>query len=77
MEEGIKEKTIKLTPPWGWPGIMLAKSEKKQRWCVMFWFHTDDSGQWPHYTFTWYFQLRMWWPPLFFYRGWIKWEGAN
>lgn len=79
MNEMTKEDKVafRWTPPWGWPGVMLAKSAKRARWTIFFWFHTDETKQWPHWTFTWLLQVRLWWSPLFFFRGWIQWEGAD
>jgi len=41
--------------------------------CV--WMHTDCV---PYVgydrTFTWWMQLRAWWPPIHLYRGWVKWD---
>lgn len=73
-EETTDQVATRWLPPWGWPGFLLIRSYINSRWSLLMWFHTDETEQWPHYTFTWFLQLRLWWPPIYFYRGWLRWD---
>lgn len=68
------EKIFKWVPPWGWPGLMLAKSAQRKRWCLFLWLHTNETYDGLHHTFTWLAQFRLWWPPVLLLRGWITWD---
>ena len=61
-------------PVWWLPSIAVVKADMRNRWCVVIWLHTDCIETIPSYTFTWWLQLRPWWPPLMFCRGWMEWN---
>lgn len=63
-------------PVWWLPSIAIVKAALREKWTLILWLHSDCVPQWPEATFTWWLQLRLWWPPIVFYRGWLKWEGS-
>ena len=66
---------LRLEAPWPLPDIVLAviKSESKRRWTILFRLKTDEATDGAYYyDFIWWLQLRAWWPPVYFYRGWAS-----
>ena len=66
-------RTLDLTPPWGFPAIVLTKSDGHP-WSLLFCIHTDEYSRDHHHTFTWLVALKTAWPPIFLFRGWIQWD---
>lgn len=66
---------FRIDLPWPLPDlvIMVVKSGSKGRWTIFFRLHTGEAKDGAYYfDFTWWLQLRAWWPPLMFYRGWVR-----
>lgn len=61
-------------PDWPAIGISIVRSAQKGGKLTLFlsW-TTAETWTVCHWTFTWLLQRRTWWPPVFFFRGWIKW----
>jgi len=62
-------------PVWWLPSIAIVRSGIKRRLSLFIWLHTDLVPYVSHDdTFTWWLQVRAWWPPVYFYRGWVRWD---
>ena len=74
---GVTEdrELFRLEAPWPLPDLLMVvvKSGQRHRWTVLFRLRTaegTDGAYWADYT--WWLQLRCWWPPVAFFRGWMK-----
>ena len=59
--------------------ISIVKSAIRKRWCVLCWLHTNEHKVFTptdekHLTWTYWLQLRLWWPPVLWKVGWVNWN---
>ncbi len=60
-----------------WPlpdiGFMLVKSAIRRRWTLIISLSIAEAFDYQSYfDYIWWLQLRAWWPPVYFTRGWLK-----
>lgn len=66
---------LRLEAPWPLPNIVIAiiKSGSKRRWATFFRLITGEATDGAYYyDFIWLLQIRAWWFPVFFHRGWVR-----
>ena len=70
MAEQEKDRILWHWKPESWwlPWIAVVKSGVRKRWTIIFQWVTDETED---RYFVYWLQFRAWWPPVFFYRGWI------
>lgn len=71
MTEGKQDHILIMWPPpfWPVPGMLVLKSGQMGRWTAIFTWVTDVA---PGGCFIWWLQFRAWWPPVSFFRGWVR-----
>lgn len=78
MSEEKKDRIlVSWIPSFSWlPGVLVLKSGQRGRWTVIFSWITNEFSSITDETddcyFIYWLQFRAWWPPVFFYRGWVK-----
>ena len=53
--------------------LTVVKAAKNGRWTAFFTAFTDEATDGAYYyDLVWWLQFKTWWPPVFFYHGWLK-----
>jgi len=60
-------------------GVSIVKSSIRKRWTMLSWLHTNEQKVFTptdelRLTYTFWFQLRLWWPPVLLKVGWVNWN---
>lgn len=66
---------FELELPWPLPDLKIAvvKSAIMRRWTVFVRWHIREATDGAfYYDYQWWLQLRAWWFPVYFFRGWIQ-----